>query len=145
MLPSLVWDGLKYPRYSFIYSSTRVIKPNQTDIGRVKVRSAHQIFPSSASARLVADRAAERERERERERDRERAERVERPAVAPPAPRPNPAPVPPSHNHQPHPPHQPPQQQRPPPNPDLTRRSIKWVRFFIFDCTFGLYCASLEK
>ncbi|XP_026326250.1 RNA polymerase II elongation factor Ell [Hyposmocoma kahamanoa] len=104
---------------------TRVIKPNQTDIGRrVKVRSSHPLFSSGPTS--IPDRLERPERP-----DRpERPERVERPLrVIPPASRPLPP--------QPHPhlqPQQPQsqsqlqlqqQQQRAPPNPDLCRRSIK--------------------
>ncbi|KAH9638521.1 hypothetical protein HF086_002256 [Spodoptera exigua] len=145
---------------------TRVIKPNQTDIGRrVKLRSTHPY--SGVGATQLADRAERPERperpdrperperaerpdraerpERPERADRperpdrpdrpERPERVERPdrpdRPVPPAPRPQPAPGVPPHQshpqHQQHPQHPPTQHQpqRPPPNPDLTRRSLK--------------------
>lgn len=76
---------------------TRVIKPNQTDIGRrVKVRSSHSLPYSSNSVSAP------------------------HPVVPPPALRPvaHPPPAPPQHQ-----PQQPPQ--RMPGNPELARRSIK--------------------
>ncbi|XP_063383344.1 RNA polymerase II elongation factor Ell [Cydia fagiglandana] len=89
---------------------TRVIKPNQTDIGRrVKVRSSHPLY-SSGPAALGAERPERPERP-------ERAERPERPErAARPAPTPAPLPGAPQLPHQP---------QRPPQNPQLARRSIK--------------------
>ncbi|CAB3244696.1 unnamed protein product [Arctia plantaginis] len=120
---------------------TRVIKPNQNDIGRrVKVRSSH---PYSGATQLAEraerlDRAERPERPERQERpersersDRpERPERVERPdrveRPTPPVPRPVPQPVQPPHQQYPQHPHTNPHQpQRPPPNPDLTRRSLK--------------------
>lgn len=109
--------------------STRVIKPNQTDIGRrLTRRPAHPTYSNGPSAQLAEriererterperpERADRPERPERQERS-ERMERVERPAVLPVANR-----APPLQHPQPHP-HQP---QRPPPNPDLTRRPLK--------------------
>ncbi|XP_013183779.2 RNA polymerase II elongation factor ELL [Amyelois transitella] len=116
---------------------TRVIKPNQTDIGRrVKVRSSLYSGPNAAHIAERSDRTERLDRSERLERperseriDRERIdrlerpERAERPAAAPPAARPQ----------QQLPQLQPQQQQlqsqqsqqRAPSNPDLTKRSIK--------------------
>ncbi|XP_048484581.1 RNA polymerase II elongation factor Ell isoform X1 [Plutella xylostella] len=100
---------------------TRVIKPNQTDIGRrVKVgRPTHPIYSAPAAAPDRPDHRPDHRPERPETRPEHRPEhRPERPVVAPPAPRPAPPqPV--------HPPVQTHQPQKPPSNPDLTRRSIK--------------------
>ncbi|KAF9422484.1 hypothetical protein HW555_001882 [Spodoptera exigua] len=114
---------------------TRVIKPNQTDIGRrVKLRSTHPYSGVGATQPERPERADRPERPDRPDRP-ERPERVERPdrpdRPVPPAPRPQPAPGVPPHQshpqHQQHPQHPPTQHQpqRPPPNPDLTRRSLK--------------------
>lgn len=108
-----------------------MIKPNQTDIGRrVKVRSAHP-HPTAAQVAERLERAERNERTERPERSErtERTERAERPAATPAAPRPHPPPahLPP----QPQPQLNPNQAQRPPPNPDLTRRSLKWVQLAI--------------
>lgn len=114
---------------------TRVIKPNQNDIGRrVKVRTSHP-YPGAAQLAERAERLERAERpdrpERpERPERSERPERVERPdrveRPAPPAPRPAPQPAQPPHQQYPQNQHTNPHlPQRPPPNPDLTRRSLK--------------------
>ncbi|XP_063539680.1 RNA polymerase II elongation factor Ell [Cydia strobilella] len=108
---------------------TRVIKPNQTDIGRrVKVRSSHPLY-SSGPAALGAERSERPDRpervdrpdrpERPDRPDRpDRPERPDRPSTTRPAPTPAPHPG----ALQPQLPNQP---QRPPQNPQLARRSIK--------------------
>ncbi|XP_053612171.1 RNA polymerase II elongation factor Ell isoform X2 [Plodia interpunctella] len=110
---------------------TRVIKPNQTDIGRrVKVRSALYSTGPAPHAE-PRDRPERIDRPERSERvDRERIDRLERPerAAAPPAPRPQPQ-LPQLQpqlqpQQQPHP-LQHLQQRQPPSNPDLTKRSIK--------------------
>lgn len=111
-----------YFTYIFFYFSTRVIKPNQNDIGRrVKVRSSHPLPYSSSSSHSSPH-----------------------PVVPPPTSRP-PVTQPVPQHVTPHVPQHVPQHvtqhvtqnatqhaQRAPANPDLARRSIKLVYIYFY-------------
>ncbi|CAH2049342.1 unnamed protein product, partial [Iphiclides podalirius] len=61
---------------------TRVIKPNQTDIGRrVKMRLSHPTYSNMSAAAQIAERAERAEKERLERAERDRAERAERERV----------------------------------------------------------------